>query len=344
MEIKRIKWIDVAKGFAMLLVILGHIPTQKYLDIIIYAFHMPLFFLMSGYLIKVKDISFREYVIKKFKTLIVPLIIYSGIIIFFNLLFYCMILHNESYQSTMNRIIGIVVQMKSGIYSSCLWFLPCLFVAQLILYPIIRRGEDKHLIVFIVILLVVGDGVYAICNKAGYLGSLPWCLDYVLLAASMLLMGYVIRNVYEKVIFSSNLVVYIYGLMFFVSMTINYKIYGGACMFSKQGDLLLTAIESISGTLFTIGIIRNIKECKILEYIGRNSLFYYSMQFIVFAIPNIIVYNILKINVEDLNNFEIIVFDVLYMVITLVILKLLNEVKIKIINKAEEEYCGDKAN
>lgn len=59
----RIHWLDAWKGFAMLLVVLGHI-ADGYLDAglfpekeqllqgiydVIYSFHMPLFFLLSGY-------------------------------------------------------------------------------------------------------------------------------------------------------------------------------------------------------------------------------------------------------------------------------------------------------
>ena len=47
---KRIEWIDIAKGVAILLVIVGH--TVKYGTFsrdLIFSFHMPLFFILSGY-------------------------------------------------------------------------------------------------------------------------------------------------------------------------------------------------------------------------------------------------------------------------------------------------------
>ena len=64
MEKKRIEWIDSIKGFAIICVVLGHI-VKGYMDAglypentslmhavynIIYAFHMPLFFTISGFL------------------------------------------------------------------------------------------------------------------------------------------------------------------------------------------------------------------------------------------------------------------------------------------------------
>ena len=52
---KRIVWIDYAKVLGMFLVIFGHTmlkPPGQEVKLWIYAFHMPLFFLMPGFLHK----------------------------------------------------------------------------------------------------------------------------------------------------------------------------------------------------------------------------------------------------------------------------------------------------
>ena len=46
----RYNWIDWSKSIAIFLVIWGHVPMQSETHTIIYSFHMPLFFLISGYL------------------------------------------------------------------------------------------------------------------------------------------------------------------------------------------------------------------------------------------------------------------------------------------------------
>ena len=51
---KRIEWIDIAKGIGIILVVIGHISQIEVLNDIIYSFHMPLFFIISGYLYKRK--------------------------------------------------------------------------------------------------------------------------------------------------------------------------------------------------------------------------------------------------------------------------------------------------
>ena len=66
----RISWIDMAKGYGTILVILAHIGSGIG-RLWIYTFHMPLFFFLSGYVFSTKY-EFREFLGKKVKTLIVP--------------------------------------------------------------------------------------------------------------------------------------------------------------------------------------------------------------------------------------------------------------------------------
>ena len=46
----RLDWIDIAKGIGIISVLMGHNVSQ--LKPIIYAFHMPLFFILAGYTIR----------------------------------------------------------------------------------------------------------------------------------------------------------------------------------------------------------------------------------------------------------------------------------------------------
>lgn len=82
---RRIEWIDIAKAVAIILVIIGH--TVKYgSDIrnIIFSFHMPLFFLLSGYTYKMANTATDLYshIRKGCRHLLLPCIIVSIIGIF----------------------------------------------------------------------------------------------------------------------------------------------------------------------------------------------------------------------------------------------------------------------
>lgn len=91
----RLDYIDNIKGFAMLLVVVGHLlqncfeadvihsmPDDEslfqagFLIRVIYSFHMGLFFLVSGYLTYRSVRSFRRLVFKRTSRLMVPYIVF----------------------------------------------------------------------------------------------------------------------------------------------------------------------------------------------------------------------------------------------------------------------------
>ena len=44
----RVQWVDICKGYGILLVVLGHTLRTDLSLVYIYGFHMPLFFFLSG--------------------------------------------------------------------------------------------------------------------------------------------------------------------------------------------------------------------------------------------------------------------------------------------------------
>lgn len=72
----RIVYIDVAKAIGIMLMVLGHIHFDVYyFDRMVYAFHMPLFFIVSGILYRRPE-SILGYIGKKAKTLMIPYAIF----------------------------------------------------------------------------------------------------------------------------------------------------------------------------------------------------------------------------------------------------------------------------
>ena len=69
MEKNRIIYFDIAKGIGMLCVILGHLSLSA-INMVVFTFHMPLFFIISGYFMKKQDT--RLVIHKKFRQLLIP--------------------------------------------------------------------------------------------------------------------------------------------------------------------------------------------------------------------------------------------------------------------------------
>ena len=72
---KRLGYIDAVKGFGIILVVYAHIISGLS-SYVIYLFHMPLFFIVSGILFKEPNDK-NKFIVGKVKSLIVPYFSYS---------------------------------------------------------------------------------------------------------------------------------------------------------------------------------------------------------------------------------------------------------------------------
>lgn len=70
----RSRVLDITKGIGIVLVVWAHArgPFSRYM----YLFHMPLFFLVSGYLFN-RGCSLKEFILKKIKSLYIPFIVWN---------------------------------------------------------------------------------------------------------------------------------------------------------------------------------------------------------------------------------------------------------------------------
>ena len=70
---ERVRYFDIAKGIAILCIIAGHMGNGI-INNFVFTFHVPIFFLISGYFLK-NNTSLKEFALKKYKQLIRPYMI-----------------------------------------------------------------------------------------------------------------------------------------------------------------------------------------------------------------------------------------------------------------------------
>lgn len=167
---KRLNYVDVAKGIAIFLVVLGHVLDHHrgavgfsaYTDFYVYSFHVPFFFLLSGLVFRVhEDESFYCFFKRKFLRLMVPYYCFGLIaIVVFSLASYSP-LHERLvklnpdtgdarfFQMLWNLLYG--TRMEKLFFYKPIWFLSSLFSMQIITYFIIRISSFLE--------LVSGDGL-----------------------------------------------------------------------------------------------------------------------------------------------------------------------------------------
>lgn len=118
----RLHWIDVLKGVGIILIMMGHINSQTKSVPWIYSVPVALFFALSGFIFSTieikKNIPFKEFLVKRLKSLIVPFIFFRLILVV-----WWLIAERRFRELDMGPI----------------WFLPALFAAEIISYFICKK-------------------------------------------------------------------------------------------------------------------------------------------------------------------------------------------------------------
>lgn len=283
---KRVDWIDTAKGLGIILVIYGHIAFRpEVLNVWLCSFHMPLFFFLSGITFHVdKYKSFKPFLINKIKTLIIPYFIFSAITWIWNfgleLLKY--VLHggntglNLKYH--IKQAIGIVLQIRGSDYGIGVWFIPCIFIASLMIYCIIKISKKNKIAIAVISTVCLISG-YFYCSYIDI--KIPWGVDAALVAVFFMAIGYIFQ---DKIIdFKPKLPLIIGGgvaalVVNIIFAYLNYRVMGRTIgMWSNAyGTLPYFIISAFLGIAFTI-LVSNLINFKEIKIIGRHSIFYYGI-------------------------------------------------------------------
>lgn len=151
------EWIDCIKGGGVLLVAASHILLYKtlYRDII-HIFHMPLFFFISGYLLK-PHLDSYAYFLKKLKHLIVP---YCA---FLMLLGGPSLLKMSMIGEGGNQLLQLLAGGKGvGGTMAVFWFVTCIFFTQQLMNFLLARWGNLvvAIIVFICLSISYANHLY----------------------------------------------------------------------------------------------------------------------------------------------------------------------------------------
>ena len=208
MSSQRIGYLDIAKGVGILLVVLGHNDLNTYASFlykIIFSFHMPLFFFISGMFFK-PEIEIVQLIKKRFHTLVKPYF-FSILLIYFVALFFS---GRMGFYTIGYRIAKAFY--GSGYYLDWvqMWFIPALFVVNLVAFGFHRLlSRFPGWVKWIGLPGMLAVGVWTIGWFYPYhlpfpnleLNGLPWNLDLALVAGFYYLLGFQVRQrVSERII------------------------------------------------------------------------------------------------------------------------------------------------
>lgn len=292
----RLRHIDVARGIGILLVVFGHswIASQSAhekgkLWEVIYSFHMPLFFFISGLFFKPKS-GLKVLALQKTSSLLKPYFVVLSLLLVLR------IIHAIGYpiSSILPGIYGYYLAVVYGIsntlplYFKPLWFLSHLWVVYISSYVFLKTvgyEEKTPLIksVFLLVFLLSGYFTIGLFGRLQlhYVGApmngLPFSIDIVCITAFYFLCGFTMREMIATInnvnnnwllLFMATVAFSVLHYVFNYTIQLDQRIYD---------NLLVCTSEALCGIYITLAVSRIISKSKefgdILAYIGSGSLF-----------------------------------------------------------------------
>lgn len=241
---QRLAWLDAAKGLGIILVVAGHTFNEPWIRSPIFLFHMPLFFLLSGYTMKAEPLG--QGLMKRARSLLVP---YAS---FFVLVTLVDVGLSQALGTPMSLnwrdplgALGNAAyggQMLRGSYA-VFWFITCLLTAQLVFGWLLGRLPTITAWPWLTIL--------ALCVAGAYLAHLaspsPWNIAIAPAAMLSLYAGYAWRQFGDRLPIGLDIGVAIAAVaLVFVSDPLDMK-------YAKFGT---PALSLIAGLLLSYSFVR----------------------------------------------------------------------------------------
>lgn len=267
---ERKHWLDIGKGLAMLCIMWVHIhdlfPWMA--GQIIQPFYLSFFFIASGVVFSQKG-SFKEFLLNKCRSLLIPLFCLSTISILTS-----QIVSTGSH-SLIEDFKGLFLQIRGK--DDYMWFVACLFLSEIIFYfvVLVKNTYTKWAI------YITGLCLSIFLYKSG-VPSLPWHLETMGVSVFFLGVGYEIHAHSEQLTKFSGIKYLFIGALLFALLLIfkivQLKDYNVVQINAYESNALVwTGISMISCFAFIQAIIC-INRCELLEFIGRNTLIYFAFQ------------------------------------------------------------------
>lgn len=270
---ERIVWIDIAKGIGIMLVIIGHCFYHGYLQSlfrgVIFSFHMPLFFIISGYTLSCSD-SFKKLFLKtflKFKRLIIP-----------SLIIYLISIILESLNDWFNYgLFHPLDDIKSFLYNSLfyvgnmpfLWFLFALFFGGLLSELLLLLTHNFRTSVLFSFFLSFSGFLISSFNI-----QIPLSLDIILIILPFFFLGHFMSTKPTKI------PILVVSLILWLTSFFAVTLFSGSYfeIYSKRFPLFpVCMITAAAGSIFVISLSYYLSRIhwvsKALSSLGKISLY-----------------------------------------------------------------------
>lgn len=295
---QRNQTLDILKGVGIILMVIGHSGAPIWLHNTIYSFHMPLFFIASGWFFSEKDLDKPvDYIKRKIKGIYWPYLKWSIVFLLLHNILFSLGVINEKYSNQTAYDMNVFVKKLCNVVFfmrdfdqlvATYWFLRCLFVGCLafclcssLVHKTLRVDKESCVqIVCLCFLILCGTIAYfqlkiPIVPNNGY---------RELLAAFFVGMGCLIKK-NESALSKYRLLIITVTPIFIILPVLIHPIE----MFPEISfkDWLLIPIAGVSGFLLVYQISKLLSSgrsvlIQMLIYIGRRTFYILTFHFLMF--------------------------------------------------------------
>lgn len=262
MSNNRIAAVDVTKGLLIIFVVLSHVtydgqPLRNWL----FAFHIPCFLVLSGFLFKPD----KKKVLKRGTIWLLLYVLFS----FFDIL--VVYIFNSKLLTQKTLIGGFLCKDNQLIFNSPKWFLLALLFVQLILtflYSIEQKLGFGHKCIYIYMIICVS--LSAFLNE-----KIIFCIELIPIVMFYFLLGYCIKqkNIYKKYIEGKNLLLNLCITIILFLLVFNISQVNGMVSIQNMqyGNYILFIINSLIGCVAVVELGYIFRQNKLLQFYGQNT-------------------------------------------------------------------------
>ncbi len=307
---QRDKSIDIMRGIAIILMVVGHSSFWSVGTKFIYLFHMAVFFMISGYLMRFKYESFFKdtwkYVLKKLIGLWLPCFLWNLIYTLFNNVFLKIHIYSDTafaaldasasehsklgMSDMLKNILRGVVMSGNTEMGGAFWFLKTLFAVSImffivdyILHLIIKKETVKEIVHAALAALILTAGWYCGTKNITTMG-----IPIVLTSYGLYYLGHAIKitGIMKKI-------PGIVAAAVATAVLITSTIFGPSISVGNNnyGPVWYLLINSLAGWVllyhFSL-LIEKVKFGRVIETVGCHTLAIVVLHFLVFKIVSLV--------------------------------------------------------
>lgn len=344
----RNNYISIAKAIGIILMVAGHSGCPALINNFLYLFHMPLFFVCSGYFYQdIRDITkLKNYYTRKIQGLYVPYLKWSLFFLLFHNLFVVLnIIHSDMYDLSdyIKQLFNICIMKDFEILIRPFWFIKELLLSSILIatlsylrYKYLRKATTIVLAGIFFFLTVLCKYHKIKCPVLGDVSILTLSITYIYI-------GMLYRKYENNIRLGSATCI----ISFAITIT-------GSILFSGVIDMRYTTLSnvlpyfllSITGILFIFGVSKKINTIQrktdhhYIYYIGNHTMPILALNLLTLKIGNLIKIQIYDMPLESLASHTIIydhnqLFWMLYLIIGISIPLLIEHVYTFFIKKVK---------